>query len=115
MCFWSSPSAKAKVAKTDIVCWKVFARDLIKNQIIIHPVYMSNYTYKLGEVQPIENLEKDDIDDSIRNGYHSYRTLGHAGGWSAGRHHIRECVIPKGATYYSNRDGEYVSSTIIVK
>jgi len=114
MCFWSSPSAKAKVAKTDIVCWKVFADDLIKNQIIIHPVYMSNYTYKVGKIQPVIKLMKG-LNNEISKGYHSYRTLGHAGGWSAGRHHIRECVIPKGATYYSNREGEYVSSTIIVK
>ena len=117
MCFESSRTAKAKIAKTDIECWKVFRKPISKRQVNFHPIYRSDYTYKVGKIQPVIKLMKG-LNNEIHKGYHSYRTYNYAknSGWFMKEkdNEIKKCIIPKGVTYFSNREGEYVSSTIIL-
>ena len=111
MCFFTSKSARVKVAKEDIVCYKC----MLKGDL--SPVYP--FQYRKGKITPIVALTKvwrqDFLDPfwMIGYGYHSYKTRRIAEHSGFSFHNIREFIIPKGTSYYSNRT-QYVSERIIM-
>ena len=111
MCFETTESAKAKIAKTDIECWKYL------NENGIPYINSSKGTYIPKKRNPIIHLEKDC--NEIKEGYHSYKTRNRCKSeldwWErvANKGIIKKFIIPKGTRYFSNRT-EYVSETIIL-
>lgn len=107
MCFHASKSAKCKVAEENIVCYKVLVEDDLS----------AIYCYKFfkGKLNPTIdlNIKRARTYMAIINkGYHSYKTIRIALHCGFAWDHIGKFIIPKGATYYSNRT-EYVSDQII--
>ena len=133
MCWLSHDIPIKHIAEEDIKCYKVF-----KNNGIIYK-QSSFLGFKYGKIKmqklfsifrdfkyvPYKKQEHINIlynysfhylSYLINRGYHSYETLKKAQhNWN----HmcdisIVECIIPKGAEYFVNKDQEIVSSTIIV-
>ena len=107
MCF--TITTPEKIAKKDIVCWKLFYKKGEKT-------YLSKYQdtrYYLNKIYTTKRFGTDGY--TINEGRHSYSTRKEAhrvGSWSNYVIAVK-CVIPKGAKYYYNRgDKEYVSLAI---
>jgi hypothetical protein len=119
MCFITTKSAKAKIAKEDIVCWKVLRNDLSPLFGSITKGGIHNYTtmYLKGVVNPKVEIKKEYDwlgDHYINQGYHSYKNKPKL--YSTGLYYdfpVCKFIIPKGTKYYSNYT-EYVSETIIM-
>lgn len=136
MCFsktvYSDTDKIALVAEKDIKCYKILVlrnfNHLRNEPKILTSYYYYNKKWKLGKLYNTK-LDNTKLDINIcgprhpfgydiliiNQGFHSYCSLTVVG-W---QYHINgilyECVIPKGATYYSD-DEEYVSTQIkIVK
>jgi hypothetical protein len=120
MCFETTESAKLKIAKKDIKCWKVLDGNLA-------PFFSTDHGYNSPYIENKRNI-KVKIEKVLRRtsigkrfvvneGYHSFRSLLSANmfaqGWSSWSSEIRIFIIPKGTRYFSNRT-EYVSETIIL-
>ncbi len=108
MCFLTSKSSRAKIAKEDIVCYKCLMGS-------VSPVYP--FQYHKNKITPhvpiIKQWSQWQKKWKIIHGYHSYKTrrMAEHSGYSYST--IREFIIPKGTRYYSNRT-EYVSERIIM-
>jgi|GEM_PF-4615394 len=127
MCFETTKSARLKIAKTDIECWKVINRDLtnafsrhLKDRFGANPV-----RYESGKVMPKIVIKKEgspfwygDGDRVINKGYHSFikkPILKIIKEWKVDNKNIiaRKFIIPAGTRYYEN-ETEYVSETIMM-
>ena len=100
------------VAEEDIQCIKVINDDFTS--------FFKNYPYKLGEINPKEELKEITLPVShikyIDKGYYSYYydfQRHFSGSYSC---LLVKCIIPKGTKYYKNDNTrEYVSETIIIE
>jgi hypothetical protein len=111
MCFETSKTAMAKVAKSDIECWK--AVYLFNGKILSA---CEDFEYVKNIIQLKITLEKHQSYSfgwEIRYGYHSCKSLKEAKSWPSYLT-VKKFIIPKGTLYFSNRR-EYVSETIILK
>jgi hypothetical protein len=107
MCFYTTKTARAKIAKTDIECWKrlqpnktpLFYRHL--------PPYLKN------KKSPKIKIHKHF--DAVEQGYHSFQTQHIAVQFTYcfGESCVHKFIIPAGTRYYEN-ETEYVSETIIL-
>ena len=141
MCWYSKNELTKLVASKDIECYKNFRLADItfkqksilkfkfgKKKIIQLISLFEKYLYIPYKKQQIIDLKPigvsynpygvedyEDVGYRIDAGYHSYDTIESA---KVTRFYLNEvvvkCIIPKGAEYYINDDGEIVSSTIIV-
>jgi len=127
MCFYvQSKNKDPKIAKRDIVCYKIFRTNDIKTKHVLSLYQDFKYRYGVlyeldGYINPITRNKswgkgKEQI---IEVGLHSYSSKRQAqkeiNGYFVGRRKIYECTIPKGSTYYYNSDRkEYVSDQIII-
>ena len=111
MCFVTTESVKAKIAKNDIKCWKVLFPRLGGNKYE-SPVESFHYHPGRKTKKVILNKVNSRI---INEGYHSYITKKDAENSSlmCGSKEIYKMIIPKGTRYFSNST-EYVSETIIL-
>lgn len=100
------------VAEEDIPCIKVINDDFTS--------FFKNYPYKLGEINPKEEL-KEIINlapsvNYINEGYHSYYYTIQVYFPTSSSYLWVKCIIPKGTKYYKNDNTqEYVSETIIIE
>lgn len=129
MCFDVHPKHPvAKIAKKDIVCYKILKRDL-------SPYYQAKEkSYKLGVLNDNITLRTirlglaifEDTPPMVEEGYHSYSAkvrpsrifkLDVLDGLKEDKLPIvASCIIPKGQLYYFNPDAHtYVSTNIIIK
>lgn len=112
MCFETTKTARAKIAKTDIKCWKYLDAGNYS------PCY-GLFRYEKGkpcsdvELNIIETCESD-TGHGITAGYHSYKTKNSAPYWLRSDTFVKRFIIPVGTRYYENKT-EYVSETIILK
>jgi hypothetical protein len=122
MCFNTTKSARAKIAKTDIECWKCLLKD-----------YTNLYRYAIGRViiykkgvkQLLVSIKKEriynDTERIIDEGYHSFKDKICANKLkreypSIGFRKdiiIKKFIIPIGTRYFEN-ETEYVSETIML-
>jgi len=111
MCFiLDRPNQRAKIAKKDIVCWKV-----IRNN---NTSYFYNHKYIYYTLQLKVKLIFNEENDIISEGYHSYINTDM---FDTGKIDIdfdskkTKFLIPKGTRYYESKEyGEYISETIIM-
>lgn len=139
MCFNIQAANRYPItAKEDIPCFKIyekhkrggiFKREQLKSIVRAHmvkvgatykePLFCNTRDYKVGESGIF-------LGGSIEEGFHSYHIDHPRQGWDSWARTIEgygsmslvivECIIPKGATYYTNDDaGEYVSDKIKIK
>jgi hypothetical protein len=128
-----------RVADSDIHVFKICYRYIDDKTDWYESAYY-NYVYEIGrhyrQELGIPDLNEFDNDYIIDEGFHSYDASSVRIGLS-GCDHIQvilksrfggifknssirtvvrlNCIIPKGASYYVNEEGEYVSSELIVK
>ena len=118
MCFKVSIwNKKPKVAKKDIVCYKIVNYDgplSVRSNV-------ADFKYIFGKRYYLNKKLKINTYNIIEEGYHSYRKKSTALRYmkailNLSSHYIVECVIPEGSTYYINRySGVNVSDSLIVK
>lgn len=120
MCFWKSKQSKVLRAKRDIIVYKIgdFADDTSFN-----PFFHRDFKYPVNQTV----FEKVEFTDMINLGLHSYIMCelvpfaGDAILYSCkkltncipSRSYLGEFIIPKGATYCLNNNGEVVSNRLI--
>lgn len=128
MCFYIHSKHKtAKIAKKDIICYKILSkfntRLYLDNFIHEKGIYFSsikNYIYNFNENKKyISNIKVENANywnnynECIHIGIHSYSSIKRCRSYPYSRVVIVKCIIPKGSTYYYNPDKqEYVSDTI---
>lgn len=111
MCFETTKSARAKIAKTDIECWKRGRNDLSG----VFKTSVFGHAYKVGKRNPIvkirkeRNIEEGETSWVIGAGYHSYKSDNDSLAWMG--YLFKKFIIPAGTRYYEN-ETEYVSETI---
>jgi len=112
MCFQTTVSARAKIAKTDIECWKILYTELNGEKYESPCEY---FHYLPGYATKRVIIKKDNQGTKINEGYHSFKTEYFAKiDWLFGfRKKIYKMKIPAGTRYFEN-DTEYVSETIIM-
>jgi hypothetical protein len=125
MCFETTKSAKAKIAKTDIECWKVVNRDLtnvfsrhLKDRFDANPV---RYESEKAMPKIVIKKEVSDFwygDMQINKGYHSFikkPLLKILREWKVDNKKIiiHKFIIPTGTRYFENKT-EYVSESIMM-
>ena len=106
MCF--KITTPEKIAKKDIVCWKLFCKKGEKTYRSKHQGtrYFIKKIYSTKHFGLFGNIE-------INEGRHSYSTRFKALSLSFGYAIVVKCIIPKGTKYYyNNKDKEYVSLAI---
>lgn len=113
------PNKFKKIAKKDIVCYKV-CKLIFKNKKSIYQSICQQFNYELG-------YHYYQTDKKFRYGYgygggyiavfvglHSYTQLNKAKSNSLKKiHKIIECVIPKDSEYFVGVDNDYVSDNLI--
>lgn len=107
MCFYTTKTARAKIAKTDIECWK----RLKPNKT---PLFYSHLPrYLKNKKSPKIKIHKHF--DVVEQGYHSFKTRHIVELFTCflGESCVHKFIIPKGTRYYEN-ETEYVSETIIL-
>ncbi len=120
MCFTTTKSARAKIAKEDIVCWKFLSGNFYAPFRCIHRVALK---YRPNIVQPKIRLYKRELfadDYRIYEGYHSYISRETAKKDFA-EYHFKlsngekwhKFIIPAGTRYFENKT-QYVSETIML-
>lgn len=115
MCFESSESAKPKIAKTNIECWKILKKPKDFEHFNGFESQYQRFIYEKNVVTDSVKLVK--YFEEIDEGYHSYRSLKraqHVLSFSPIIHTICKFVIPAGTHYYANIYGEYVSERIML-
>jgi hypothetical protein len=108
--------SSARIAKRDMVCYKVFSKySISKDKKRVKSLYQSfkyDFGYEYYQTTPIVSSG-----NTIGEGLHSYSVKRKAkliATWRAGGV-ILPCVIPKGTRYYYNSiRKEYVSEAIII-
>ena len=130
MCWISDTEPIKKIAKKDIICYKVFhINDIIYKQNYflgfkfgkrkiqkLYSLYMQ-HAYIPYKKQEYINLKIYKIFQYYRMslGYHSYDTLERAKiGIYDLDYKIIKCIIPKNSEYYVNSNQEIISSSIII-
>ena len=128
MCFRSKKFPKLKIAKRNITCYKVLSKDLSS------PFMLEEYVVNEVKESSLDKIERDYLNDTynIEEGLHSYTAnckfvKFDCGGFFQVRtkfdkqimiyldsYTVFKSIIPKGARYYCNNDGEYVSDKLIV-
>jgi hypothetical protein len=101
---------RKKIAKEDIVCYKI---GFVKNERFF-PMYHEWYAYLKDYLQPKEILKRKwnfILSFDINKGYHSYKSYDSSKRCSSFSDDICQFIIPKGTAYYENED-EIVSETI---
>ena len=137
MC-WTSTTAEVKTAKEDLVVFKMLIDTCHKRpNTLLSPIY--RHFYHIGEEYRLQDPLKLLVNQwankyLINEGIHSYTTdccvvkqsdgsciVKNQAGEIIGNYPyiggsydfvITSCIIPKGATYYVNFDGEVVSDVI---
>ena len=121
MCFWKSKQSKVLIAKRDIKVYKIgtYADDTSFN-----PFFYSYFGYTVNQIV----FEKVKFTDTINCGLHSYINCelvsfyNKINLYSCGKLilwiplltvYLGEFIIPKGATYCLNSDGEVVSDKLM--
>ena len=112
MCFVTTKTARAKIAKEDIECWKTLYHKEDRKYSACE-----NYVYVKDIIQPQVKIKKDMGYDEvfINQGYHSCRTIEETKTWVECDPImiIHKFIIPKGTRYFENEE-DYVSETIIL-
>jgi len=111
MCL-SKTSIYPKIAKKDILCYKI-AKQVSKGELIRYkaPYQIENHYYELNSTQVAVNFKDCSIDRRIFHGYHSFRNWKSVKKemlyWELYRiYHkmvVIECIIPKSTRYYKGR------------
>jgi hypothetical protein len=130
MCFITKKSARAKIAKTDIECWKYINKNLTNAfSILLKHKYKANpVRYVANAIMPHVKLRKTKEESGwndithyhIKKGYHSfiYKPSCVDAGWildNSSETIIAKFIIPEGTRYYQdNERGQYVSETIML-
>jgi hypothetical protein len=119
MCFETTKSAKARIAKIDIECWKFINDD--NTNCFSHLTGRRKVTYKESRKMKLiglpDSLERD---SSVSKGYHSYVSVAvakQARKWLNFNMFkiqvLKKFIIPAGTRYFENKT-EYVSETIMM-
>jgi len=109
MCFdISNKHPNAKIAKRDIICFKVLQ---VWGKELRSPTRHCLYRY--DEIMPQRQLIPSPYYEYINCGYHSYSNKKKSDyrGWGngTGGKILVQCIIPAGSTYYYNeRDLQYI-------
>ena len=121
MCFWKSKQSKVLIAKRDI---KVYKIGVYADNGSFNPFYYDNFTYYVNQTV-FENVK---FTDTINCGFHSYincelvSSYNNVKLYSCGKLilwvslptvYLGEFIIPKGATYWLNNNGEVVSDKLM--
>jgi len=108
MCFRTTKSARAKIAKTDIECWKLLCKwNIAPCQGMRYFKGKRNCNVK------IKTECYNNISYFIYQGYHSYKSIELAERSPLCHDYIKKFIIPAGTRYFENKT-EYVSETIIM-
>ena len=134
MCFiiqsWITGNSKQKIAKKDIICYKVLKEDF-SNPRILRGAYQYEYIWSnLDDVSTLPVVHRAEFDfskdafgrNAIYSGLHSFSTI-KVGlteltdvWWSHEKLHLYEVIIPAGSEYYYNsKNKEYVSTKLIIQ
>ena len=121
MCFWKSKQSKVLIAKRDI---KVYKIGVYADEGIFKPFFYQEFEYPVNQIVFTEVK----FTDTINWGFHSYincelvSSYNNVKLYSCGKPilwvslptvYLGEFIIPKGATYCLNRNGEVVSDVLI--
>lgn len=123
MCFYRTKESKVLVAKRDI---KVYKIGTYADNDSFNPFYYNNFTYSVNQTV----FEKVKFTNKIEQGLHSYITCEltpfctdmdlyscenflYSLSILAYAIYLGEFIIPKGATYCLNRNGEVVSDVLV--
>lgn len=112
MCFTKvSRGQEAKIAKTDIHCFKLLVYNKRSGKYD-SPFYYTEYSTLPGATKTVKNFtysrDWDKHRVRVEKGLHSYKTKKEAIYWKIGGESIHEFIIPKGTRYFEN-SYEYVS------
>ena len=123
MCFWKSKQSKVLIAKRDI---KVYKIGVYADENIFKPFFRSYFEYFTNQIV----FEKVKFTYTINCGFHSYincklvsfynnvdlyscgNLMGYIG-LAIYKVYLGEFIIPKGATYCLNNNGEVVSDKLM--
>lgn len=128
MCFKSTKFPKLRIAKRNIPCYKVLSKDLSS------PFMLEEYVVNEIKETSLGRIERDYLNDTydIEEGLHSYTSNCKFVELDCGYffqvktkfdkeimiygdfYKVFKSIIPKGARYYCNNAGEYVSDKLIV-
>ena len=123
MCFWKSKQSKVLKAKRDI---KVYKIGVYADEGIFKPFFYQEFEYPVNQIV----FEKVKFTDTINWGFHSYINCklvpfyNKVNLYSCGKLilwvflptntiYLGEFIIPKGATYCLNNNGEVVSDKLM--
>ena len=121
MCFWKSKQSKVLIAKRDI---KVYKIGVYADEDIFNPFFYQEFEYPVNQIMFTEVK----FTDTINWGFHSYincelvSSYNNVNLYSCGELilwvslqtvYLGEFIMPKGATYCLNSDGEVVSDKLI--
>ena len=123
MCFWKSKQSKVLKAKRDIVVYKI---GVYADEGIFKPFFYSYFGYTVNQIVFTEVK----FTDTINCGFHSYincelvSSYNKINLYSCGKLvlwvflptntvYLGEFIIPKGATYCLNNNGEVVSDKLM--
>ena len=110
MCLKVSKNARAKTAKKDIICYKQLREYKNKGGFVVFESPYWHFKYDLGKLYTLGGaLKKEGAE--VNEGHHSYVNREDVGEIPF------ECIIPKGAKYYTgDYDApSYASNQIIIK
>ena len=121
MCFYKTKQSKVLKAKRDIVVYKI---GVYADEGIFKPFFYSYFGYTVNHIV----FEKVKFTDTINCGFHSYincelvSSYNDVKLYSCGKSilwvslptvYLGEFIIPKGATYCLNNNGEVVSDKLM--
>ena len=123
MCFYKTKQSKVLIAKRNI---KVYKIGIYADNDSFNPFYYGNFTYYVNQIV----FEKVKFADTINCGFHSYINCelvpfyNNVNLYSCGKLilgvsllrntvYLGEFIIPKGATYCLNNNGEVVSDKLM--
>lgn len=112
MCLILEKDSPVKLAKNDIICYKL----LIKNAGKYYTPYR-DYRIIIGQtyMSKLELFQRDTY-DKIEDGLHSYANLSDVSElYEASSYYIVKCCIPKGSCYYQgifNSKDSYASDCL---
>ena len=123
MCFFIPENQHApKVAKEDIICYKVIYHEIYHKNLKEFNKYLSLYEsfeYKVGHTYVLKKSFKmsDKYNKRVNNGFHSYTDEKKACTYLRyGKRRVIKCIIPTGSLYWHNPDHEeYCSNQIMFK
>ena len=118
MCFETTESARAKIAKKDITCWKVIQENFSNH---FQWAIGLRIEYKPNLLMPSVKIKKEKEwgEFVINKGYHSFCLKRDLNDFvNENPFHFcstikRKFIIPAGTRYYEN-DTQYVSETIMM-